>query len=163
MSNRYFLPREFAGNDPIFSNGGLLDRMFDTSFPWKVLKAVNDLAPSEQKSDFLPKIDVKSDAKAYSVQAEIPGVQKDEVKVEVHDGMLILSGEKKEEVSEGEGTTKHVVERRYGSFERSMTLPDDADIDNIRAAHKNGVLTITIPRTQPKENKKAIDIQSEDA
>ena len=77
--------------------------------------------------------------------------------------MLILSGEKKEEVSEGEGTTKHVVERRYGSFERSMTLPDDADIDNIRASHKNGVLTITIPRIQPKENKKAIDIQSEDA
>ena len=163
MSNRYFLPREFTGNDPIFSNGGLLDRMFDTSFPWKVLKAVNDFAPSEQKSDFLPIIDVKSDAKAYSVQAEIPGVQKDEVKVEVHDGMLILSGEKKEEVSEGEGTTKHVVERRYGSFERSMTLPDDADIDNIQASHKNGVLTITIPRTQPKENKKAIDIKSEDA
>ncbi len=160
MINRVFLPRK--QQDPFFGDGGLVDRMFDASFPYKLLKA---FAPDTDatSSAFLPSIDVKSDDKAYTIHAEIPGVAKENVKLEVHDGVLVLSGEKKDEVTSGEGTTAHVVERRFGSFERRMTLPDDADVDHIKANHKNGVLTVEIPRVAPKETKKAISITSTEA
>ncbi len=116
------LPRTFA--DPFFGRNSLVDQMITTSFPWKMLKSF----ASEQSETFLPSLDVRSDEKAYTVHAEIPGVSKDGVKLEVHDGILVLSGEKKEEVADGK--TKHVIERRFGSFERTMTLPDDADVEH---------------------------------
>ncbi len=147
------LPRTYA--DPLFDRGGLIDQMFNASFPWKMLKT---FVPEESET-FLPSLDVRSDEKAYTVHAEIPGVSKDNVKLEVHDGQLVLSGEKKEEVTDGE--TKHVIERRFGSFERTMTLPDDADVEHISASHKDGVLTVTIPRATPKENRKSIAINAD--
>ncbi len=148
-----YLPTTFS--DPFFGRDGLVDQMFSTSFPWKMLKS---FAPEESET-FLPSLDVRSDEKAYTVHAEIPGVSKDGVKLEVHDGRLVLSGEKKEEVADGE--TKHVIERRFGSFERTMTLPDDADVEHITANHKDGVLTVTIPRVTPKENRKSIAINAD--
>ncbi len=148
------LPTPFS--DPFFGKGGLVDQMFDASYPWKMLKA---FGRPEMGQSFLPSLDVKSDKNAYTIHAEIPGVSKDDVKLEVHDGRLVLSGEKKEEVKDG--TTSHVVERRFGSFERSMTLPDDADVEHITANHKDGVLTVTIPRATPKENRKSIAINAD--
>ncbi len=147
------LPTPYA--TPLFGSNGLVDQMFTTSFPWKMLKS---FVPEESET-FLPSLDVRSDEKAYTVHAEIPGVSKDNVKLEVHDGRLVLSGEKKEEVTDGE--TKHVIERRFGSFERTMTLPDDADVEHISANHKDGVLTVTIPRATPKENRKSIAINAD--
>ena len=159
MKNPNFLPNT-RSTDSVFGEGGLLDRMFDASFPWKVLRAVNDASPV-QTSTFFPSIDVKSDDKAYTVHAEVPGVKKDDIQLEVHDGILILKGEKKEEISDNK--TAHVIERRFGSFERSMRLPDDADVDSISATHADGVLIVTIPRIVSKENKKSIAITSTDA
>jgi HSP20 family protein len=165
MSERYFLPRTFANANDLnpFSQGGLIDRMFDASFPWKMLKAFNQDFAKEEPMNFLPKLDVKSDAQQYVLSAEIPGVAKDNVKLEVHDGVLVLSGEKNEEKSEGEEKKQqvHVLERRYGSFERSMTLPEDADVEHIKAQHKDGVLTVIIPRKAAQQNKKVISINAE--
>ena len=91
---------------------------------------------------------------------EVPGVDPDEVKVEVRDGMLTVEGEKKMEscaapAAEGEKAEAkepvcHVQERVYGSFCRQIGLAEDADVENISASHKNGVLTIVIPRKQPE-------------
>ena len=148
------LPRTYT--DPFFGNGGLVDQMFDASFPWKFLKS---LRPEVESQSFVPSLDITSDEKAYTIHAEIPGLSKDDVKLEVHEHTLVLSGEKKEERKDGK--TSHVIERRYGSFERTMTLPDDADIDHITASNKDGVLTVTIPRTTPKENRKAITITAD--
>ena len=155
MSTQSMFPRLL---DPTFDR--VLDRMFDASFPYKLLKAFTP-EQGQKSTDFLPSIDVTSDAKAYTIHAEIPGVSKDNVKLEIHDGVLVLSGEKKDERTEGDGKTAHVVERSFGSFERRMTLPEDADVEHITANHANGVLTVSIPRTTPKETKKSISITSE--
>ena len=152
MSNN--LPKTYS--DPFFGNGGLVDQMFDASFPWKFLKSLRHEVESQS---FMPSLDITSDEKAYTIHAEIPGLSKDDVKLEVHEHTLVLSGEKKEERKDGK--TSHVIERRYGSFERTMTLPDDADIDHITASNKDDVLTVTIPRTTPKENRKAITINAD--
>ena len=80
----------------------------------------------------------------------------EDVKVEVNGNELTISGEKKEEVKE-DGKT-HVQERRYGSFMRSMTLPEDADCESIKAVTKNGVLTLEIAR-KPESKAKSIEVQ----
>ncbi len=140
----------------LFNEENLLKEILGNPLPWKLLKAV---ASGQETKGFTPLFDIRSDEKAYTVKAEIPGVSKDNVKLEVHDGKLVLSGEKKEQVSDGE--IKHVTERRFGAFERTMTLPDDSDVEHITANHKDGVLIVTIPRATPKENRKSIAINAD--
>ena len=101
---------------------------------------------------FAPKVDVKEDEKAYKVVAELPGAAKDRIKVEVDGGRLTLSAEVEEEKNE-EKEHYHVRERRFGSFRRVFTLPDNADAGNIEAVNKDGVLTITIPKTEEAKPK----------
>lgn len=160
MSNMYFLPRVFQTRSDInpFTTGDLIDRMFDVSLPWKILKTLHNDRLNEEKA-LLPSIDVTSDASAYTLTAEIPGVGGEDVKLEVKDGVLILSGEKKStQVKDEEKTRYHVSERRWGSFTREMTLPEDADVNAISAQHKDGVLTITIPRKAPEKKSQTIAI-----
>ena len=124
--------------------GGFLGRDFFPDFFTK-----NDMT-------LMPQIDVKSDDKAYTMSVELPGVAPEDVKVEVNGNMLTVSGEKKEEVKENGKT--HVQERRYGSFMRSMTLPEDADAENVKAVTKNGVLSLEIPR-KAESKAKSIEVQ----
>ena len=84
----------------------------------------------------------------------------EDVKIEVNANELTISGEKKEEVKE-DGKT-HVQERRYGSFMRRVTLPEDADCDSIKAVSKNGVLTLEIARKAPEQGKvRSIEVQKD--
>ena len=109
----------------------------------------------------MPRLDVSSDEKAYSVTAELPGVRPDDVKIEVRDNALIIHGEKKNEHTE-EKKDYYLSERSYGSFERVLTLPEDAVVDEIKATHKDGVLSIAIPRKEPdKPHSKTIEIAKE--
>ena len=158
--SRYFLPTAFTNNSPFnpLSRGGLIDQMFDASFPWKMLRAFNDMDPSTDKAlAGMPRLDIVSHDDAYICTAELPGVSSDNVKIEIKNNILTLSGEKKEEVKDD--TKKHVTERYYGSFSREITLPEDIDAENVTAKQKDGVLTITIPRVAPKKNVKSIEIQ----
>ena len=100
-------------------------------------------------ADFLPGMDLASSDKAYAMHVELPGVAPEDVSVKVEEGVLTVSGEKKEEKIEGE--KKHVAERVYGRFLRRLSLPGDADADNIRASFKDGVLTVEIPRKEPEK------------
>ena len=101
-------------------------------------------------ADFLPDIDLTSDEKNYVMKVELPGVSPEDVDIKLDDGVLTISGEKKEE-STDDKTKSHVKERRFGSFMRSMTLPEDADAEHISASSKDGVLTISIPRKAPEK------------
>ncbi|MBQ9454031.1 MAG: Hsp20/alpha crystallin family protein [Desulfovibrio sp.] len=101
----------------------------------------------------MPRMDLTSDEKAYKIHIDVPGVDPDDVKLSIHDGALNISGEKK---CESEDKHWHVTERSFGSFSRSITLPDDVDIEGIAASHKNGVLTVTIPRVVDAGNKEKI-------
>lgn len=98
-----------------------------------------------------PKLDVHGDDKQYSVTVEVPGVDQEAIKISLHDDALIISGEKKCEQKTDD--TEHGCfhsERSYGSFQRVLGLPEDADRENISAAQKNGVLTVVIPRKTPE-------------
>jgi len=101
-----------------------------------------------------PAVDVSEDSNAYHVTVELPGVKKEDVTVEVHEGVLTIHGEKKSEREEKKDKT-HWVERTFGSFSRSFTLPSTAVSDEMKASFKDGVLAIEIPK---KEQAKARQI-----
>jgi len=98
---------------------------------------------------FSPRLDLHTDEKQYTVALELPGVDPAEVKIALQDDMLAITGEKKCVKTDAEKKGYSHCERVYGSFERLLTLPEDADTENIAATTKNGVLTITIPRKAP--------------
>lgn len=98
-------------------------------------------------ADWSPRVDISEDSRAYVIKAELPEVKKDEVTVTMEDGVLTLAGERKFEKEEN-GLKHHRIERAYGSFSRSFTLPRDAESEKITATHKDGVLTITVEKSE---------------
>jgi HSP20 family protein len=91
----------------------------------------------------VPDLDVRETADAITVEAELPGVDEKDVTVTLANGVLIIKGEKKQEKGEGEGESYHVTERSYGSFQRSILLPETIDDTQIQAKFDKGVLTVT--------------------
>lgn len=103
--------------------------------------------PSFKPGHTLPKIDFKDAGNAYQLDAELPGVPAKDVEVSVVNGVLTVKGERKSEKEETDKGKNYIrIERSYGHFERSLSLPDDADDAKISANSKDGVLTITIPK-----------------
>lgn len=167
---RWFAPRETASRRddlPMTPARDDIDSFFQTMFngmvtPWE---AMNEFLPfwrhQRAEADILPSLDLTSDEKAYALSIELPGVEPENVKLEVRDNALIIAGEKKHE-SPDDKKNCHVLERVYGSFQRVLALPDDADVGAITAAHKNGVLTVTVPRKAPAQPQaKTIEITRE--
>ena len=108
-------------------------------------------------ADWAPLVDITEDDKEFLVKAELPGLKKEEVKVTVEEGVRTISGERK--VEKEEKTKKyHRVERAYGKFERSFTLPDKADGTKVNAEFKDGVLQVHLPKTE-KAATKALDVK----
>ncbi len=104
-----------------------------------------------------PSVDITEDDKEFLVKAELPEVKKDEVKVTVEDDVLTIRGERKAEKEE-KGKKYHRIERSYGSFERSFTLPEAADAGKISSEFKDGVLTVHLPKN-PNAKPKAIEVK----
>ena len=105
-----------------------------------------------------PPVDIVEAKDHYRISAELPGVTKDDLTVEVHDSVLSIRGEKKSEREE-EREKGRRLERSYGAVSRSFTLPADANVDQLSAAFENGVLKITVPK-QPEAKPKTVAIQS---
>ena len=100
-----------------------------------------------------PHVDLSESEDLYEVKAELPGMKKEDIKVEVHDNVLTLTGEKKQE-EKSDKKNYHRIERSYGKFERSFRLPKKVKAEEIKARYKNGILTIDIPKVEemkPKE------------
>lgn len=107
--------------------------------------------------DWAPRVDIAETEKEFIIKAEVPEVKKEEVKISVDNGILSIRGERKQEKEE-KGKKFHRVERYYGSFTRSFTLPDNVDETKIEASFKDGMLNIQIPKSQ-KSKPKAIDVK----
>lgn len=107
-----------------------------------------------------PILDLGATEKEYTITVEIPGVDENEVKLEIVNDTLTIRGEKRQEKEEKE-KNYYRVERSYGSFQRVLSLPDDADQEKVKASFKKGVLTITMPRkAMPRENVRKIEIST---
>jgi HSP20 family protein len=102
--------------------------------------------------DFVPACDVEETEKNYLVALDIPGMKKDQLQVEITGNTLTVSGEKKEEKKEGKGAQRS-YERYQGRFERSFTLPELAASDKVEAEYKDGVLRISIPKSEDAKAK----------
>ncbi len=102
------------------------------------------LAP-KNGGQWLPEVDITEEKDRILVKADLPGMKQEEISVEVSDGVLTIKGERKRESETKEGKT-YRVERSYGSFLRSFTLPAGVDSAKVNAAYKNGVLEVTLPK-----------------
>ena len=103
-------------------------------------------------TEWLPPVDITEDSKEYMVKAELPGLTKENVKVTVEDGVLEITGERKEEKEEKD-KKHHRIERSYGSFRRSFTLPEDSSGEKVSAEFKDGVLQVHLPKDQTAKPK----------
>jgi HSP20 family protein len=122
-----------------------IDRVFDEMFTSRPM--------AESEIGWTPRADVHENDNNFVVQLDLPGVEKDNVKVKFEDDTLVVFGERKYESNVDEKNF-HRVERIYGSFTRSISVPKDVDSEKISASFKNGVLEITLPKTEevkPKE------------
>jgi HSP20 family protein len=150
------LPSLF-GNDPLWNIHREIDRLFNNVFSqfntglprlFERVASVDRLSGTMLK----PSVDIKESKKDYKITVEVPGVEENDVKIELASGTLTISGEKKYEKEEKD-EHYHSIERSYGSFRRVLSLPKDADEDGIEARFRNGVLTVTVPRRETVESK----------
>lgn len=142
-----------------------VDRIFDNfdrgffGFPsTRSLFDVETLFPRNAALDLVPSVDVVENDKRYELTAELPGINEKNIDLKVSNGMLTISGEKEEKKEESD-KDYYLSERSYGSFQRSFQVPDGVDVDKIDATFKNGVLTVTLPKSpeaQKAEKKIAI-------
>jgi HSP20 family protein len=82
---------------------------------------------------------------------ELPGMRKEDIEISLHDGTLTIAGERKEETGEGDSATR--TERFTGKFRRSITLPTSVDANKVNATYKNGILTVTLPKSEEAKPK----------
>jgi HSP20 family protein len=123
-----------------------INRMFDSFFR-------NE--PEEENlatAAWNPAVDIAEHDDEYVVKVELPGVNKDEVKIVMQENMLTIRGEKKQE-KESKGSNYHRVERSYGTFQRSFTLPLTVKGEKIGASFKDGVLSISLPKAEEAKRK----------
>ena len=127
-------------------------RMMDTLLRWDPFRYDTGLG-FRPGSDFTPRFDVKEAKDAYVIKADLPGVKQDGVEVSVNGSMLTVSG-KREDEQRTEGKQYFTLERSYGTFSRSFSLPDTADAQNVSADLKDGVLVINVPKRPEAQPKK---------
>src|SRR5574341_446185 len=108
-------------------------------------------------ADWTPTVDISETDGEYQIKAEIPDVKKEDVKVTVEDGVLTIQGERKQEKEE-KGKRYHRIERSYGSFMRSFELPENVDSAKAKAEFKDGLLTLSLPKTE-KAKSKSLEIK----
>lgn len=132
--------------------------------PWRELEEIADrytraMGPAQTggqevvaTGDWIPRVDIAETDTAFEIKVEIPEVNKEDVKVAVYNGVLTIRGERKQEKEEN-GKKFHRVERKYGSFTRSFTLPENVDENSIKADFKDGILHLRIQKTEAAKPK----------
>jgi len=146
-----------------------LTRWTKTETPaWPTFGRLSDLreeldrlfeSPSRLVNGWAPAVDLYEDKDSFTVTAELPGLKREEIDVSLNEGALVISGERKTEQKFDEAET-HRVERYYGRFQRSVVLPASVKTDQIAAQYKDGVLTVTLPKSEEAKPKQIeINIQ----
>jgi HSP20 family protein len=140
---RYSTANDFVPTS--FSN--LIDRFFNDS-----------LARTGGSSySFVPKVDILENETAYEISVAVPGLSKDDFKIDLNDNFLTISGERKFSKEKKENNL-HVVETQYGNFSRSFSLPENVDASKISAKYTDGILEINVPKDEKKTLKTTIKV-----
>lgn len=144
---RYNRP-EFWGLSPFDQLNSLreeINRVFDA--PFGAL-----LRPGEFFNTWAPALDLHEDKNNLIATLELPGMKKEDLQISVHEGVLSIAGERKRECEQGEGN-EYRSERYYGRFHRTVSLPKPVKVDAIKAAYRDGLLTVTMPKTEEAKPK----------
>lgn len=129
-----------------FSN--LIDRFFNDSLT---------RSGGSTYGSFVPKVDIIENEKDYEVHVAVPGMNKDDFKIDLNDNFLTISGERKL-TNEKNEKNFHSIETQYGTFSRSFSLPENVDASKINAKYENGILAILIPKDEKKVLKTSIKV-----
>lgn len=121
----------------------VLDEFFSDSFL---------VSPLHGRSEWMPAIDVTETDQDVNVTTELPGMEEKDIKIELHNGILTISGEKTQE-SEEKKENVYRKERRFGSFSRSVTIGENINENGVKANFKNGILKVTLPKTEKAKPK----------
>jgi HSP20 family protein len=128
-----------------------LDDVLSTGFDW---------TGRELAGTLYPHVDITESETGYAIKADLPGLAKEDIKVTVEDGVLSISGEKKQEIEKKEKNRYYHFERSYGRFIRSFTLPTHVDGKSVEAKYHNGVLEVHLKKTE-ESKPKAIEVKVE--
>lgn len=120
----------------------------------KVIREFKDNV--EQSSNYFPLVDVIKQENSINFSVELPGIKKEDVKIVLEDGILSISGEKKNNTDENDQVTVYRNERSFGKFERKFKLQDDIDPDNVKAKFENGVLNVSVTLVVPEPPKEKV-------
>ncbi len=131
-----------------------------TSFSALIDRFFNDsLARSGGSTQsFVPRVDVVETDKAYELNVAVPGMNKEDIKVDLNDNVLTISGERKFRNEKNDGNVR-ILETQYGTFTRAFTLPEDVKTDAIEAHYTNGILEVTVPKDEKKLVKSTIKVR----
>lgn len=137
-----------------------MDDFMDRFINYAPFKTSGLLSSRSNELKLNPKVDIVENTTGYALSAELPGLELNDIHLEVNDGVLTLSGEKKSENHQEKGDNYHMMERSYGMFSRTFTLPPSVDSDKIKAQFSKGVVTITLPKSeQSQERQRKISIK----
>lgn len=125
--------------------GSLLDKFFNESLV-------------QTTKQFTPAVDISEDEKQYEIHVSVPGMKKSDFQLDLTEGRLTISGERKMEEKK-EGKNFHSIETHYGSFSRSFYVPETISIENISAVYEDGLLKLVLPKTEKKVNNLKIEVK----
>ena len=147
MSSNEYATRNGLG--PLEDLSQDMERVFDSLLG----RTVGTMLRNGDREKYVPSLDVSETKDAYLVHVDLPGVDPADVKVEMHDGKLAISG-KRETKTEDKDRNFHRVERSRGSFFRALSVEGEVDVDNIEAKYEHGVLNIKLPKVAKQQPKK---------
>lgn len=148
------MPWRSSQISPLSSLQSEMNRMFEDFFNQPFGLSIQRARPQA----VVPALDVKEDEQNIVVTAELPGIERKDIEISVHEDMLEIRGHKSEERKKDE-ENYHMVERSYGAFSRRIALPCEVDSEQAEATMQDGVLTLRLPKAGPKAGKKTISIQ----
>lgn len=141
--------REPLSSYPIMRLHQDIDRLFNEAFQsFNMPSMFSHSHFNDSMELFKPNINIEADKNAYTITLEVPGVDENQVELDIANDTLIIKGEKSDTQTQENDKEYHHIERSYGKFERVLALPEDADQKNVDAKFKDGVLSITIKRQQ---------------
>lgn len=142
-----YLPRLRSKSESIRTRDSIFDDLFNElySLPTSFL--------SKSGMDLSPRIDISETDGEYKIEAELPGISQKEIDVKIDNNILTIKG-KKEDIKEEKEKNYHLRERYYGAFQRSISLPNNIEPEKIKASFENGVLNISVPKSDKRTPKK---------